>query len=232
MRAMILAAGRGTRMGHLTDSVPKPLLPIGDHYLIEHIILNLKKANISDIVINVAYKGEQIKKALGNGSRYNVQLAFSEEKEPGLETGGGILKALPLLGNSPFLVISGDIITDYPFSQLPTIPLGLAHLVMVNNPSFHPEGDFVLYENGILRREKKSALTFANIGIYHPSLFAQHSVGRFPLIDLLIPAAQQGTLTGEHYQGKWFNITTPTELLLACEHSKESLNSETHFSEN
>src|SRR5262245_47836758 len=138
-KAMILAAGRGERMGELTSLQPKPLLRVAGHYLIEYAIANIKRAGISDIVINVSYRADQIKSALGDGKRYGVNIVYSEEKER-LETGGGIFQALPLLGNEPFLVYSCDIITNYPLNLLPHQPNGLAHLIMVTNPVYHPHG--------------------------------------------------------------------------------------------
>ena len=216
MRAMILAAGRGERMGALTNQLPKPLLKVNGRYLIEYILLQLIHAGIRDIVINVSYHREQIKQALGNGSAYGINIVYSEE-EGRLETGGGIFQALPLLGNAPFLAVSSDIITNYPFKQLLTRPLRLAHLVLVANPVFHADGDFCLQENEISRQEKCD-FTFANIGIYHPELFASCSPGRFPLRDILFPAIEAKQVTGEQYTGAWYNIGTPLQLIEAETH--------------
>ena len=155
MRAMILAAGRGKRMGALTQHTPKPLLKMGDNYLIEYSIANLVRAGIKNIVINISYQGEQIKTALGDGKRYGAAISYSEEAER-LETGGGIFNALPLLGNEPFLVVSSDIITDYALTTLPKQPDGLAHLVLVSNPVYHPDGDFGL-ANGRVDKKQTSA---------------------------------------------------------------------------
>lgn len=210
MRAMILAAGRGERMGALTDNIPKPLLRVADHYLIEYTINQLARANIREIVINVSYHGEQIKAALGNGERYGVQLVYSEEAER-LETGGGIFKALPLLGDKPFVVLSSDIITDYPLANLPANPQGLAHLVLVNNPVFHPRGDFGMRSN-IIDKQATPTFTFANIGVYNPALFADCEPGHFPLNRLLFPAIERQQITGELYQGLWYNVGTPDTL--------------------
>lgn len=221
MRAMILAAGRGERMGALTEKTPKPLLRVADHYLIEYMINQLARANIREIVINVSYHGEQIKAALGNGDRYGVQLVYSEEVER-LETGGGIFKALPLLGDKPFIVLSSDIITDFPLENLSQSPQGLAHLVLVDNPTFHPRGDFGLRHN-VIDKQALPTFTFANIGVYRPELFANCEAGYFPLNRLLLPAIQQKQITGELYQGLWYNIGTPDTLqevnLRAREHS-------------
>ena len=210
MRAMILAAGRGERMGALTTNTPKPLLRVADHYLIEYTLNQLARANIREIVINVSHHGEQIKVALGNGERYGVQLVYSEEVER-LETGGGIFKALPLLGDKPFVVLSSDIVTDYPLANLPVNPQGLAHLVLVNNPAFHPRGDFGLRGN-IIDKQAVPNFTFANIGVYSPELFADCEPGHFPLNRLLFPAIEQQQITGELYQGLWYNVGTPDTL--------------------
>lgn len=211
MRAMILAAGRGERMGALTQATPKPLLKVKQHYLIDYAIYALKRAGINDIVINVSYHKEQIKSALGDGSRYGVNLIYSEETER-LETGGGIFNALPLLGKDPFIVMSCDIITDYALKNLPQTLTGLAHLVLVKNPHFHPEGDFGLHANGQIDLLAKPSLTFANIGLYHPALFVSCKAGHFRLNTCLFPAINQGLVTGELYQGTWFNVGTPDDL--------------------
>jgi MurNAc alpha-1-phosphate uridylyltransferase len=207
---MILAAGRGERMRELTAGTPKPLLRAGGHYLIEYMIHYLQQAGITDIVINLAYRGEQIQQALGNGDRYGVHLEYSMEPER-LETGGGILKALPLLGDAPFLVVSSDVVTDFPLASLPRQLTGLAHLVLVANPDFHPQGDFGLRET-LIDMDAKPAHTFANVGVYHPDLFKNCLPGHFPLNKLLFPAIRQGLVTGQVYQGRWFNIGTPEQL--------------------
>lgn len=207
---MILAAGRGERMRQLTADTPKPLLRAGGHYLIEYMIHYLQQAGITDIVINLAYRGEQIQQVLGNGDRYGVHLEYSMEPER-LETGGGILKALPLLGEAPFLVVSSDVVTDFPLASLPKQLAGLAHLVLVANPDFHPQGDFGLRET-LIDMDAKPAHTFANVGVYHPDLFKNCLPGHFPLNKLLFPAIRQGLVTGQVYQGRWFNIGTPEQL--------------------
>lgn len=210
MRGMILAAGRGQRMGALTAEVPKPLLQVRNRYLIEYSLSALVKMGITEIVINICYRGAQIKAALGDGSRYGVTIQYSEEAEA-LETGGGIFQALPLLGTEPFIVLSCDVITDYPLHQLPKEPLGLAHLVLVNNPSYHASGDFCLVENKVVCGQS-STLTFGNVGIYRPELFANCKPGKFGLGGLLKEAAQQDKITGEHYQGIWHNLGRPGDL--------------------
>jgi MurNAc alpha-1-phosphate uridylyltransferase len=210
MRAMILAAGRGERMGALTTHTPKPLLRILDRYLIEYTIENLVRANIREMVINLSYHAEQIKTALGDGSRYGVAISYSVEPER-LETGGGIFNALPLLGDQPFLVVSSDIITDFSYATLPRQPEKLAHLILVDNPSFHPNGDFGL-QSGHIAMHAKPALTFANIGVYRPELFASCQPGHFPLNQLLFPAIDAANVTGEYYRGIWYNVGTPQEM--------------------
>jgi len=227
MKALILAAGRGERMGMLTESMPKPLLTVADYHLIEYPLLRLKQAGITEIVINVFYQGEQIKAALGDGSRYGVSILYSEEKER-LEVGGGILHALPLLGNQPFIVVSSDVLTDYSFTQLPRHLNGLAHLVMVDNPPFHPQGDFGL-SAGHVSLEARPKLNFGGIGVYTPELFASCRPGFLRWSEVMVKAIQQGLVTGEHYQGGWYNIGTAQDLqdaqLRAQEHANLSLSS-------
>jgi MurNAc alpha-1-phosphate uridylyltransferase len=210
MRGMILAAGRGERMGALTAGTPKPLLRVGDKYLIEYSLYSLIKIGVKEIVINVCYLGEQVKLALGDGSRYGVTLLYSEEKEA-LETGGGVYQALPLLGAEPFIVLSCDVITDYPLERLPQSPKGLAHLVLVPNPPYHQKGDFCLADEQIYCG-KESTLTFSNIGIYRPELFASSQPGKFRLGVLLRDTILQKKVTGESYHGLWYNVGTSDEL--------------------
>jgi len=202
MRGMILAAGRGARMGDLTLTTPKPLLKVKNRYLIEYSLQALIDAGIRDIIINVSYLGEQIKQVLGNGQRYGVNIYYSEETQA-LETGGGIYQALSLLGKNPFIVLSSDVITDYPLQNLPKEPQGLAHLVLVDNPDYHPQGDF--YFNG-------KTFTFANIGIYRPELFIDCQPGCFRLGSLLHEAYAKHQVTMEHYSGFWHNLGTPQQL--------------------
>lgn len=210
MRGMILAAGRGERMGSLTQNTPKPLLRVNNRYLIEYSIAALRKADIREIVINISYQREQIKLALGDGSQYGVAIQYSEEEER-LETGGGILQALPLLGSEPFIVISSDIITDYPLENLPWQPQALAHLVLVDNPCFHPRGDFCLNGQQIYSGGSPT-FTFSNIGIYRPELFVDCKPGHFRLGDLLYQAAAHRRVTGEYFNGLWHNIGTAEQL--------------------
>lgn len=210
MRAMILAAGRGARMRELTNHIPKPLIKVKDKYLIEYAIANLQQAGIKEVVINISYHGEQIKSTLGNGERYGMKFYYSEEPER-LETGGGIFQALSLLGDDPFIVISSDIITDFSLASFPHEPKGLAHLLMVENPSWHAKGDFGLNEDKVCLNVTPT-FTFANIGIYRKELFSECTPGYFRLASLLIPAIEKQQITGEKYNGHWYNIGTPEDL--------------------
>ena len=208
---MILAAGRGERMRPLTDTTPKPLLKVNGKCLIEYHIEHLVMAGFGDIVINHAHLGEQIEQTLGDGQNYGAKLHYSAEGSA-LETGGGIFKALPLLGNEPFLVVNGDIWCDYPYVQLKHHCLtGLAHLILVNNPPHHLKGDFHLSNNRVYR-EGTPCLTFSGMGVYHPNLFEACTSGRFSIVPLLFKAMQVGQVSGEHYQGHWMDIGTPERL--------------------
>jgi N-acetyl-alpha-D-muramate 1-phosphate uridylyltransferase len=208
---MLLAAGRGERMRPLTDVTPKPLLPVGGKPLIAHLLEGLARAGVRDVVVNLSWLGERIRQALGDGARYGVQIAYSQEGPVPLETGGGVLHALPLLGPEPFLVVSGDLWTAFDFGRLALDAQADGRIVLVPNPAFHPAGDFAL--DGDLVVERASArLTYANIGVYRPELFAHCTPGRFPLATLLRRAIAAGRLRGELYQGEWLNIGTPQQL--------------------
>jgi len=211
VKAMILAAGRGERMRPLTDATPKPLLRIGGQTLIERHVNALAAAGIRELVINHAHLGEKLEQALGDGSAYGVNIRWSPEPEGALETGGGIFNALPLLGDLPFIVVNADIWTDFPFSELPDEPDGLAHLVLVDNPAHHPEGDFVLSADRVTQGSG-ACLTFSGIGVYRPELFTGCSAGAFPLAPLLRQAMEEGRVSGSHYRGGWFDIGTPERL--------------------
>ncbi len=210
MKAMILAAGRGERMRPLTDATPKPLLKVGGKALIEYHLENIKQAGIHDVVINLAWLGEQIESQLGDGSRYGLCIEYSREGEA-LETAGGILRALPLLGDEPFIVINGDIWSNYSFDALPPSPTGLAHLVLVNNPPHHPAGDFML-QAGDLLPSGPTCLTFSGMGLYRPELFVGLKPGKTPLGPLLREAMHDQSITGEHHTGLWFDIGSPERL--------------------
>lgn len=207
---MILAAGRGERMRPLTDTTPKPLLQAGGKALIEYHLEALARAGFSSVVINHAHLGEQIEAALGDGSRYGLSIDYSDEGEA-LETGGGIFHALPLLGDEPFLVVNGDVWSDYPYERLRDVDVELAHLVLVDNPPQHPQGDFLLRQGRVLDADGER-LTFSGIGLYHPALFDGCRDGAFALAPLLRRAMGQGRVSGEHYRGRWFDIGTPERL--------------------
>ena len=210
MKAMILAAGRGERMRPLTDTTPKPLLKVDELCLIEHHIFNLKKAGFTDLVINTAWLAEKIHNKLGDGSNYGVNISYSDEGEA-LETGGGIKRALPLLGEDNFLVVNGDVWCDYDYKNLPHLKDDcLAHLILVDNPEQHPEGDFSIKE-GFLSNNKNKKKTYSGIGIYSPKLFTQKE-DRFPLGPILRSAADNNKISAEYYAGLWLDIGTPERL--------------------
>ena len=211
MKAMILAAGRGERMRPLTDRTPKPLLRIGGQTLIERHIHALVRAGITELVINHAHLGDQLVAALGDGTAYGVIIRWSPEPEGALETGGGIFNALSLLGDDPFVVVNADTWTDFDFSGLPAQPGGQAHLVLVDNPEHHPEGDFSL-DGTQVSRGGPVKLTFSGISVYRRELFTGCSPGAFPLAPLLRTAMDAGQVTGQHYTGSWFDIGTPGRL--------------------
>ena len=210
MRAMILAAGRGERMRPLTDLMPKPLLPVAGKPLIVWHIERLRAAGITELVINHAWLGEQLEVALGDGAALGVQIQWSREGEA-LETLGGIVKALPLLGDAPFLVVNGDIWCDIAFGQLSLPADCLATLVLVDNPVQHPQGDFALQQGRVLA-EGESRLTFSGVGLYHPTLFAGCQPGKAPLAPLLRAAMARQQVAGVHHRGHWFDIGTPARL--------------------
>jgi len=210
MKAIILAAGRGERMRPLTDHTPKPLLDVAGRRLIEYHIDNLVAAGITELIINHAHLGAQIEAVLADGSTYGAAIQYSVEEEA-LETAGGIFNALPLLGDAPFAVVNGDIWTDYPFKQLPESIEGLAHLVLVNNPGHHLQGDFAMQERH-LNADGEPKFTFSGISILRPELFAGCQSGAFPLAPLLRQAMQSGQVTGEHYRGGWCDVGTPERL--------------------
>ena len=211
MKAMILAAGRGERMRPLTDHTPKPLLQIGGKPLIVWHLERLASAGFKDIVINHAHLGAQIEQSLGDGSQWNLSIQYSPEKTA-LETAGGIANALPLLGDAPFLVVNGDTFTEVDFSQLTLRAPNVAHLVMVDNPPQHTQGDFSLV-HGKLIAEGEHKLTFSGVGIYDPSLFVAVEKGQpAKLAPLLRAAMLKQQVSAEHYQGEWHDIGTPERL--------------------
>ncbi len=210
---MILAAGRGERLRPLTDTTPKPLLRAGPHRLIEYHLLALAKAGIHDVVINVAHLARQIMDTLGDGSRYGVSIRYSDESGHVLETGGGICNALPLLKSDPFMVINGDVWTDMDLARLPDTIGSLAHLVLVENPTHNPDGDFSLNGQCVAPvSDKDPSWTFSGIGIYRHALFAGCPPGRFPLAGLLGSKFDACEVTGETCQGQWMDIGTVERL--------------------
>ena len=212
MKAMILAAGKGERMRPLTLTTPKPLVRAGGVPLIEYHLRALAAAGFTDIVINHAWLGQQIEDYLGDGSRYGVSIQYSAEGEP-LETGGGIFRALPLLGDEAFVVVNGDIWTDYDFSVLHQPINGLAHLVLVRNPPHHPAGDFSLVENQVHDGQPQApTLTYSGIAVLHPQLFDGCTAGAFKLAPLLRKAMADGLVTGEQLRGHWVDVGTHERL--------------------
>ncbi len=212
MKAMILAAGRGERMRPLTDSTPKPLLMAGSKCLIEYHLTRLANAGFTDVVINIAWLGQQIIDAIGSGEKYNLNIVYSNEGEQALETGGGIYNALPLLGDDPFLVINGDIWTDFPFEKLYNFKLkDKAHLVLINNPQHNSQGDFYLTEK-YLTETGKDKLTYSGIGVYSKYFFSSSSKGKFPLAPMIRKFISENKVSGEIYTGRWMDIGTQQRL--------------------
>lgn len=212
MKAMILAAGRGDRMRPLTDTTPKPLLKVAGKPLIQYTIENLVAAGFNELVINVAYLGEQIMQSLGDGAQFGASIVYSQEGAEALETAGGIIHALPLLGREPFLVVSGDIACDFPYQQLKQLPSKLAHLVFIPNPEHHPKGDFCLGADGIISLEGEHKCTFSGIGVYKPELFAGICAGKLKLRPVLETAMAEGLVSGEKFSGFWMDIGTAERL--------------------
>lgn len=205
---MILAAGRGDRLRPYTDQHPKPLLSLAGRPLIEYHLQALAAAGFEDVVINQGHLGEQLPATLGEGERWGLRIQYSWEGYPALETGGGIFQALQWLGPEPFVVINGDVWTDYPLQRLPKSPTGLAHLVLVDNPPQHPDGDFSL-DGGRVSVTGGERLTFSGIGVYRTELFAGCVAGAFPLAPLLRNAIAAKQVRGEHYRGDWVDVGTP-----------------------
>jgi MurNAc alpha-1-phosphate uridylyltransferase len=216
---MILAAGRGTRMGELTDGRPKPLLSLGAESLLERHVRHLAAAGVRDIVINVSYNAAQIQEAIGSGARWGVDVHYSIEGEPPLETGGGIVNALPLLGPKPFVVVNADVLTDFDFATL-RLEAGLGLLVLVANPSHNSAGDF-----GIDARARivttAPRWTFAGISLLDPALFAGLAPGRRQLKPIFDAAIARGELFGLRYEGFWMDVGTPERLAIARERVRE-----------
>jgi len=224
MKALIFAAGKGERMRPLTERTPKPLLDVRGERLIERHLRALAKIGVEDVVINTSWLAEQFPTTLGDGSRYGVRIRYSVEGADPLETGGGMLHALPLLGDAPFIVVNGDIFCDMDLSRLPREPRGLAHLVLVDNPAEHPRGDFALAADGFVTGDGAEKLTYAGIGVYRPAMLdgwretigdapgASSQPPRFKLAPLLIAAMRRGLVDGTHHRGAWTDVGTPQRL--------------------
>lgn len=213
MRAMILAAGRGERMRPLTDATAKPLLEVGGKSLVQRHIEALASAGMREIVINLAWKGAMIREACGDGARFGVRILYSDEGDAALETGGGVFKALPMLGVEPFVVVSGDVWTDFDFRTCidRLAARDVAHFVVAPNPSFHQKGDFGLVDSRLTDAEGPR-YTYANIGVFRPEFFGGCTAGKFPLAPLMYEWIRKGRASGELYQGPWRNIGTPEQL--------------------
>lgn len=211
MRAMILAAGRGERLRPLTDTLPKALVEIGGKPLIVHAIERLRAAGIHQLVINLAWLGDRIREALGDGAAFDVTILYSDEGGSALETAGGIVNALPLLGDAPFWVVNADVLCNYPFPARMLAGDDLAHLVLVDNPAYRAGGDFSL-ASGRLRPPGPEAYTFAGIGLYRPEFFAGETAERKPLLPLLRRWIAADRISAEHYPGIWYDVGTPARV--------------------
>ncbi|HKN78481.1 MAG TPA: nucleotidyltransferase family protein [Lysobacter sp.] len=224
MKALILAAGLGERMRPLTNTTPKPLLEAGGKPLIAWHLEKLAAIGVREVVVNTSWLAPRFPELLGDGARWGLQLHFVYEGPTPLETGGGMLNALPLLGDAPFLAVNGDVWTDFDFARLPKEPRGIAHLVLVDNPPQHPAGDFALHDDGRVDDAERGRLTFSGIGLYRPSLFdgwraiigdapgADATPPRFRTPPLLRAAMARGEVDGTHHAGRWTDVGTPQRL--------------------
>jgi len=210
MKVMILAAGRGERMGMLTADEPKPLLAIGGVPLIEGQLTRLAAASFREVVINLSYRGAQIRDRLGDGSRFGVTIAYSEEGEPPLETAGGIVHARPLLGAAPFLLVNSDVYTDLDLRAFADDARS-STLLLVPNPAHNPHGDFGLDERGLVTAQEPK-LTYGGVAVLDTELFAGLAPGRRPLKPVLDDAIARGVLRGQFYDGVWVDVGTPERL--------------------
>ena len=207
MKAMILAAGKGERMRPLTDRIPKALVKVDDLSLIEHHLMRIRDAGINEVVINLGHLGAMIKETLKDGSAYGVRITYTDEGNHILETAGGIINALPFLGSNSFFVINTDVYTNYKIRPVTLKTSVQAHLIMVDNPSHNPTGDFGLAD-GILVNDAKTQLTFSGMGYYSTALFEGLAPIHKPLLKVLRPAVAKGLVSGEHYRGKWVDVGT------------------------
>ena len=212
MRAMILAAGRGERMQPLTDTLPKPLLEVRGKPLIVWHLEKLSRNGFQEVVINIAHLGEKIIETLGDGSRWNLKIHYSDERKAGaLESAGGIKKALTLLGDAPFLVVNGDVFCEYEFESDFNLKEKLAHLILVHNPPHNEKGDFALNKTDVLNKGKKM-YTFSGIGYYNPKIFQNIKLQKSPLAPLLRELCEKELVSGELFKKMWHDIGTPQRL--------------------
>ncbi|HUO18591.1 MAG TPA: nucleotidyltransferase family protein [Steroidobacteraceae bacterium] len=211
MRAMLLAAGRGERMRPLTDSLPKPLVPVAGRPLIAWHLAALAAAGYREVVINTSWLAEALHAALGDGAGFGVRITWSDEGPVPLETGGGIFRAVPLLGPGPFLVVNADIWTDIDFARLALEADAHAHLVLVANPPHNVRGDFGLDGDRIVNRDT-DRFTYSGVGVFRPEFFHDASAGRFPLLPLLNRAIAERRLRGELHRGAWSDVGTAERL--------------------
>ena len=207
---MILAAGRGERLMPLTEKLPKPLIKINGESLLERHLKRLKLSGFSEVIINTSYLGGMIEETIGQGERYGLAITYSREPTPPLETAGGVVKALPLLGQTPFLLINADIWTDMSFSQLKT-SANYPHLILVPNPKYNSEGDFSINGSWVMKADK-NLYTYSGVGIYPPSFFSHPTSEHQPLGPMLFTAANKKLLQGTIYDGQWFDIGTRSRL--------------------
>lgn len=214
MKVMLLAAGRGERMRPLTDTCPKPLLPVAGKPLVCWQLERIAAAGFREVVINLSWLGEQIASALRDGSRFGLSIQWSREPWPALETGGGIFNALPLLGADPFLLVNGDVYADVDLAALRLDGQDLGQLVLVANPEHHSRGDFWLDGNGRIVADGSGAgrLTYSGIAVLRPELLAGATPGRFPLLPWLLRAMKAGRLGGQRHDGQWLDVGTPERL--------------------
>lgn len=211
MIAMILAAGRGERLRPITDEIPKPLVEVRGRSLIERHLELLAAAGVTTVVINLGWHGEKIVERIGSGARFGVRVLYSPEYDNVLETGGGILRALPMLGDAPFWVVNGDVLTDFAVRE-PDLPRDCeAHVVLVRTPAYRAEGDFDL-RDGRVSRGTDRPYTYSGVACYRPAFFANQEARRFSVAPLLFDACERGTLSGEIHDGLWADVGTPERL--------------------
>ena len=208
---MILAAGRGDRLRPITDSIPKPLVEVQGASLLERHLDRLARADMRRVVINLGWQGDKIAERVGSGSGFGLDIVYSPEYDDILETGGGVRRALPMLGEQPFWVLNGDIHTDYALHDVSLDDDVLGHLILVPTPDYRSRGDFDLVD-GRVRKGSNPRYTFAGLAVYRPEFVADRAVERFSLAPLLFEAADAGRLTGEVYDGIWADVGTPERL--------------------